>query len=364
VAIFAYTGLPRSGKTYNAVANVIVSALREGRRVCTNVPLYEEKIRETVKTGELVAFPVAEVQQTPEAIRKYVTPGTVFVLDEVWRLWPAGEKANKTPEAFKSLLAEHGHMVDDKGNACSITLIVQDLGNIGMFARRLVEQTFIHTKLTHVGMSQRFRVDIFHGPVTGAVGPQSNRLREIFGTYEEKIYALYKSHTMSEKQGDGANEKHTDRRGNVLLRPAVILGAVAVPLLIASGIYGLAHFSKSKPAAASTVGGATQLVSSQSAPSPISSGPFQGFGHSSQETHGDAPTWRVTGFVQVPSAPEKSVAFLTSNAGKVVTVGYDRCKKISGQPLQCYLEGFFYSETGAKEQVTAAFRAAAARVTD
>ena len=39
MAIDAYTGLPRSGKSYSVVKNVILPSLRQKRHVYTNIPL-------------------------------------------------------------------------------------------------------------------------------------------------------------------------------------------------------------------------------------------------------------------------------------------------------------------------------------
>jgi zona occludens toxin len=346
MSIFAYTGMPRSGKSYNAVANVILPALRDGRRVVTNVPLYEDKIRALVQTGEIVVFPVLEVQQNPDLIRKYVTPGSVFVLDEVWRLWPAGEKGNKTPEAYKSLLAEHGHMVDERGNATSITLVVQDIANIGSFARRLIEQTFIHTKLTHVGLDKRFRIDIFHGPVAGATGPSNNRLREVMGKYEPEVYDLYKSHTMSEAAADGANERHTDRRGNVLMRPMLLVGAIAVPVLIAGGIWGVSHFVHARTAP----GAPPSSVRTSAAPvaAGTSSSMFSNMGHTVRGAVAALRPYRVLGTVINLSDPSKSIAYVVSGGDKVGVVRpLEACHRRLREPMECELEGVWYSETGA-----------------
>jgi zona occludens toxin len=353
MSIYAYTGMPGSGKSYNAVDKVILPALRGGRRVVTNVPLYEDRIREAIPTGQLVVLPVGEVAQDPELIRKFVTPGTVFVLDEVWRLWPAGEKANKTPEAYRSLLAEHRHMVDEQGNAVAVTLIVQDLANIGSFARRLVEQTFIHTKLTHVGASSRFRVDIFHGPVTGAVGPQTNRLREIFGRYDEEVWKFYKSNTMAQRLEDGANEKHIDGRGNVLRRPILVVGALAVPLLIAFGLYGVSHFVHARAVSADSVSAvrAGPNPASGSAAVPVPKPPATGVlagvaARAAQVVKPAPPPYHVVGYVINNDHPGRSVAVLRGNGGEKITRPFDHCRRIVGEPLQCELEGVFYSETG------------------
>lgn len=336
--------MPGSGKSYNAVEQIVIPALKAKRKVVTNVPLHLDKLRALCPDGEVVEFPVAAVAQDPETIRNFVTAGCVFVLDEVWRLWPAGEKANKVPEPFKSLLAEHRHMVDEAGNSVSIVLLVQDLANIGSFARRLVEQTFIHTKLTHVGMSNRFRVDIFHGPVTGTIGPTSNRLREIFGSYKPEVYDCYKSHTMSEAKQDGANEKHIDKRGNILRRPGLIAAAIIAPLMVGFGVYKTLQFFRHPSGLinSSAVGGANS-----SATSPPMQPAFTTPQQSVRPAQTAAPSqWRVAGWILNSAHPELSKAIMAGTNGQRMTVAFQQCISPGDQPIRCQLEGFWYSETG------------------
>jgi zona occludens toxin len=259
VSIVAYVGLPRSGKSYTAVEQVILPALRQGRIVVTNLPLRLDAIRRDIADAKIVEFSVQAVLATPELIIEGCPSGAVVVLDEVWRLWPAGKKVDKIPEAFKSFLAEHGHRVDAAGNATQIVLITQDLAQIAAFARQLVEQTFRTTKLGVVGLQKRFRTDVYQGGVSGPNPPVSQVTRQIFGRYEPRIYQYYVSHTQSESGQGGADERAIDRRGNVLTRPIMI----AAPFVIAGLIwFGVSHLHHSgtlmaeKAAASGRAGGA------------------------------------------------------------------------------------------------------------
>ena len=232
MSIIAYVGLPGSGKSYDVVANQIMPALEAGRRVVTNIPLNRDAIREITLDGEVVFLPYEKVQSNPEVIDEYARAGCLLVLDEVWRIWPSGLKAHQIPQAYKSLLAEHRHRVDGDGRSMQIVLVTQDLAQIAAFARQLVEQTFHHTKLAHMGARSSYRIDVFHGAVTGAVPPKSNRLREIFGKYDPRIFALYQSHTMSDSHKSGADEKGHDDRGNFWRRPVLYVGAAGVIVMV------------------------------------------------------------------------------------------------------------------------------------
>lgn len=236
MSIYAYTGLPGSGKSHDVVKNQILPALKAGRTVVTNVPLHEDALREVAPDGQLLEFPTERVAAAPELIAEYAKPGCVLVLDEVWRLWPAGWKADKVPTPFKSLLAEHRHMVDERGDSMQIVLVTQDLAQISAFARQLVETTFHHTKLTTVGADGSYRIDVYNGAVTGANPPASARVRQLFGKYDPAVFKLYKSHTMSKASKAGANEKGVDGRANVLRSPLLWGGALAVVVAVAWGL--------------------------------------------------------------------------------------------------------------------------------
>lgn len=241
MSVFAVVGLPGSGKTYSVVEHQVFPALRAHRTVVTNVPLKWDLVRAEYPGCDLRQVNIETWVAEPERVAEDCPAGAVIVLDEVWRLWPAGARADKIPEAFRSFLAEHRHRVDASGDSQQIVLVTQDLKQIAAFARQQVEQTFRCVKLTSVGLSKRFRVDIFQGPAEGPNPPVSARLRQMFGRYDKRVFGFYVSHTMSEAGQEGANESAIDRRGNVLMRPLVLLSPLVIVLLVVGGIYGLRH---------------------------------------------------------------------------------------------------------------------------
>lgn len=344
MSIIAYTGLPGSGKSYNAVANVILPALKADRKVVTNIPLVEDRIRKLTPLGEIVEFPVQLVQQEPDRIKEFVAPGVVWVLDEVWRLFPQGQKSDKVPEAYRSLLAEHRHMVDAAGNSVSIVFVVQDLANIGAFARRMVESTFHHTKLSFVGANRRFRVDVYHGQVTGATPGVSNRLRELYGSYEPKITALYQSHTMSQSETAGANEKHVDQRANILRRPIFLLAPPILLLLgwwgwhTLSGLYHKAGGGSPAAVVAAAVGGG---ASPQGLSAPQAVG-----GSAPRPPSPPSSSWRLIGTLQSQLHPERDVGVL-SDGKHVLRVPLGECRIVDVYHWFCPYSGTWWGEGGA-----------------
>jgi zona occludens toxin len=313
--IYAYTGLPGSGKSYSVVANQVLPALKDGRVVVTNVPLYEERIREHVTTGQIRELPLDLIAQDPDRIDEYAPAGCVLVIDELWKLFPAGQKVDRVAPAFKRLLAEHRHMVDSEGRSTQIVFVTQDLAQIGAFARQLVEQTFLHKKLGHLGMSGSYSCTVYRGPQTGQNPPQNAEIRTMHGRYEERVYRLYKSHTMSQSSGEGANEKSVDRRAVIWKRPIFAVILVAAVAFVAFGPRLLKSFfhSGSAAPAASGASGATAARPDSRLVRGSSSGPQP-----------NSVRWRVSGFLD---AGEHSVALLASSDGQTAWVETEACQR-------------------------------------
>ena len=290
MSIYAYTGLPGSGKSYSVVQHQVLPALREGRKVVTNLPLKRDLVLEETRAdaGQLLEFPTDLVAADPERIFEHFPEGSVLILDEVWKLFPSGLKTNQVANAFKTAFAEHRHRVDAGGRSCQIVLVTQDLAQIAMFARQLVEQTFRTVKLTSVGFDKRFRVDVFAGPVAGPNPPVNSAIRQIFGKYDKRIFRLYTSHTQSLAAQEGADEKSVDRRGNVLMRPVMI----AAPFLVLGLLYfAFTHLHKRTEQLASERAGApARAIGAGLAPS--ASAPSGGFIERMAPRH-----WRVSGVI-------------------------------------------------------------------
>ena len=333
MSIIAYVGLPGSGKSYDVVANQIMPALENNRRVVTNIPLNKDAVREITPKGEIVPLPLEKIAAEPHLVDEYATAGALLVLDEVWRLWPAGLKANNIPQPYKSLLAEHRHRVDAEGRAMQIVLVTQDLAQIAAFARQLVEQTFHHTKLAHLGASSSYRIDVFYGAITGAVPPKQNRIREIFGKYKPEIFKLYQSHTMSEKSGSGADEKKLDGRGEMWKRPSIWLSAVATVGCIIWGSTTIADIVSRK-----TGGSATSEASSTPPSAPqekkteavrFSQQVVKPMSQSHTAPARPLPRYRLVGTIENHDNPDASVAMIT-DGDRVAVIDLSHCQTDGG----------------------------------
>lgn len=234
MAIVAYTGLPGAGKSYAAVANQVIPALRAGRTVCTNIPLQAAVVSAMCPAGTLIELTNEAICNT--SLDDLVPHGAVFVADECWQFWPSGGKDFSQP--VKDFFAKHRHRVDSAGRSMQIVLVTQDLASIAPFLRRLVDQTFIHHKHSALGADNRYRVSIYTGGQTGLKPPKSQWVASRHGKYEKEVTSCYRSHTQA--QTDGAvDESKVDGRGVIWRSPVFVAGLAFCGLGFPLAVWGL-----------------------------------------------------------------------------------------------------------------------------
>lgn len=237
MTISAYTGLPGHGKSYGVVENVIAVALENKRRVFTNIPMHDEECEKRFNQ-KVIQFNTQDILDNPDWWEEVFIAGSIIVIDELWRLWPAGLNAKNVRQQDKSFLAEHRHLVGECGNSTEIIFVTQDLSQIASFARSLVETTYRVTKLSNVGANSRYRLDVYFGAVTGTTPPKSKKQGESYGKFHKKTYQLYQSHTKSKIESAG-NEDRVDKRFNILSPKTLVAFISCLILLITIAFLGL-----------------------------------------------------------------------------------------------------------------------------
>lgn len=242
MAIKAYCGRMGSGKTYEVASVVIFQALSSGRRVVSNiagldyqafVDLITASGIEQEKIGHIYAVSHEQVLQpefwltdkdAEQDIKAIIEPGDVLVLDEVWRFWD-GFSAKAMPERVMNFFRMHRHFTHpDTGVSCDVAIITQSVMDISRRVRSVVEETYVMTKLTALGATKRYRVDIFSGSKT-----TGNPIRQLQRSYDPKFFGLYKSHSQAVDGSAGPKEENIDSRGNLLKG---VLFRVVIPLAL------------------------------------------------------------------------------------------------------------------------------------
>jgi zona occludens toxin len=239
MAIMAYTGVMGSGKSYEAVATAALTAFRAGRRVVTNIAGFNyEAIRDylgTMPDGSTLAadrvLVIASKRITEpdfffdpdRPADTVVKPGDLVLIDEVWAFWGTDSKLSSEHQKFFRM---HRHYTESiSGISCDLVIMIQDLMSLHRFIRGVLESTLKCTKLKSLGLSSRYRVEIYEGNKQRKATLVSVFLRK----YDKRIFPLYKSYDA----GTG-KENVVDNRQNLfsnrwflLVMAASLIGLVA-----------------------------------------------------------------------------------------------------------------------------------------
>ena len=250
MAISAYVGIPRSGKSYEVVLSVILENYIKGRRIVTNIEgISDDKVRDYCLTkkgakeedlGSLVKVTDEDCQRDDFFPYKgsygstICKAGDLICIDEVWRIFPT----NEIKENHRSFIAEHGHFTDEiTGVCCDLVVINQSVSGIPRFIKDRIETTFVISRLVALGFKNRYRVNVYVGVKCnkqGLVAQYQNK-------FNDEIFKLYKSF-------DGVNGKQTviDDRQNFFKSGTFRLMMIFIILAFGYSYYSLKDFISPK----------------------------------------------------------------------------------------------------------------------
>lgn len=222
MAVTMMIGPPGAGKSYEATVFQVLPALKEGRKVITNLPLnveaFAEINEEFVDLIELV-FPSKENQKPFSRAQDYQSDwkhpedgiGPLFVVDECHVPLPRGKTLLEVEEWF----AMHRH------EGVDVILMTQSYGKVSKSICELVQTAIVLRKNSNLGFRNAYRRDVRDG-LTRATSLGVTQRR-----YEKKYFKLYQSYTRGGK-GEG---KHSDIKPIWKRWPFLGLGAVVLYLL-------------------------------------------------------------------------------------------------------------------------------------
>lgn len=235
MSIVTYSGLPGSGKSYGVVENVIIPALEAGRHIITNIPLKLGRLSDDFPKGQVTLFNNSDAENDQGFFNMDNHPaGVIWIIDEAWRFWKSGMKSVNIPQCQKEFFTEHRHNVGPDGRTNEIIIVTQDLSQLCVFVRGLVEETYRAVKLTAVGQKNRYRVDVYMGAATGQ--KPGKPMRQLYGKYKPEVFQYYKSHTRNKTDFAAGMEEKADDRANVLKHPLIKFG---IPLSIVIMVFGV-----------------------------------------------------------------------------------------------------------------------------
>ncbi|RZI43724.1 zonula occludens toxin [Herbaspirillum sp. HC18] len=251
--INVYTGLMRSGKTYEVVSEVIVPAVLSGRDVVTNTDgISEERIhaylsekhpaKDSSRFGRIRHVSNEDVFK-PDFLPYYddgkaahtdtiVQPGDLVCIDEGWRFWGTDCKLHKH---HKSFFLEHGHFTHpETGVACDLVLMIQDMGTLHRFVKNVVAFSFRTHKKVSLGMSNTYSVTMWEGYKQTKYSSVGNWVRR----YNKAIFPLYSSF----KGGADGKLVNADARQNILKNKGLWILIALVAFVGVVGVLGVRWF--------------------------------------------------------------------------------------------------------------------------
>ncbi len=203
--IYAIAGRPGGGKTYEAVAYHILPAIKEGRKVITNITLnidwfvkiLGDDVCDLIKIvdGRLTDFgstsrPFSQIEDYSDDWRNEKGQGPLYVVDEAHMSLPS----RGLPAAILEWFSIHRHYGVD------IILLTQNIRKVHRDIKDMIEVTYRCTKNTAMGSSNSYTKKVQDG-CNGEVVNTSIR------SYKSEFFPFYKSHSQSNKHVQEAQAK-------------------------------------------------------------------------------------------------------------------------------------------------------------
>lgn len=218
-----FEGVPGAGKSYYAIAERFLPALRAGRRIYAYIDgIYLDKLSLFSGIGlEELKAQLTVWASTDEVLTSLalVEPNSFVLIDEAQTCFRAMERIDK---ALSRWLETHRHFGVD------ILLMVQDYRQMSMSVNRLVEATIKFRKLSFVGLKNHYQGKVRGNP------DDATEIRKITGTYDPAVYAYYSSYT-------SGSVKEVRLANSVWKSASVLVGVVA--LLFAVSVFAFRPWS-------------------------------------------------------------------------------------------------------------------------
>lgn len=245
MAVHVIAGVMGSGKSYEAVKEKILPAVKSGQRVVTNIhglnhQLIAEHLKLSLADVQARLIVVSDADILVKSSNKdgaplvlndavlpadendnstLIQPGDLVVLDEVWQVFPKGVSLSPRIMTFFRM---HRHWVSAETNLTTdIVLCIQSIRDLHADIRSVVEVRFQCRKMKIIGRPDKYQVWLYEGDSRTASHHYDRK-------YEAHIFPLYKSHAKG-----GAVESFDVRQSGFnrpLFKLVMPLAAVAVVL--------------------------------------------------------------------------------------------------------------------------------------
>lgn len=260
--IFGHEGLPRSGKSLEAMQHV-VDALRHGRHIVTNVHGINKRA-----IADYVGIPVHSVEllitclEAPEGMDEdeqlrwikqafwdHRINDSLWIWDEINQFWPPERQPLSADWA--KFVTEHGHLGID------ILIMGQDLTELHQTWRKRLQRYTRFTKMDMMG-----KEDHYHwATLTNVSRGRFKQTAQGKKPYNKDFFGFYKSHR-DETTNKG---NYKDSRFSVFQTKHKVWAALFAVALVVAGwnIWGFWHPKGADAKPLSTKSAATQPASSE-----------------------------------------------------------------------------------------------------
>lgn len=212
MAINIIVGRPGSGKSYESVVYHVIPAIKQGRKVVTNLPLNVDHFKQVFgdEVQDLIDIRADSFEKHSGVLRPFSKPehftdedwvnekgqGPLFVIDECHFIYPTTGRGKQAHEDLLDCLAyfsTHRHMGHD------IVLMTQSLGKINKDLRDMIEVQYAVSKHTAAGSQKSYTQNVLDG-AAGRPKVVDTKVR----FYKKEFFPFYTSHTLSSSSVDEA----------------------------------------------------------------------------------------------------------------------------------------------------------------
>jgi zona occludens toxin len=240
--IIFHEGLPGSGKSYEAVVNQIIVALKNKRQVFAYIEgLNYEKFSEITGIsieqlkGERIEHVSADsidieykgllhqiIKEQVPSIYDYVANDSLVVIDELQDFFPVGTR--KLTDGITEFVTQHRHRGID------IVVMGQDNRDCHNLWKRRIDQLIHFLKRDAIGFSNHYTWTSYKSAQGKFI-----KLRSGKGKYDQKYFGLYASHSSGVENLD----TYTDDRTNIFKSKAFTFYLPIFLVLLVFSIYFL-----------------------------------------------------------------------------------------------------------------------------
>lgn len=237
-------GPPGGGKSYEAVVYHVLPALRDGRKVITNLPLILEMFARLDPdylalidlkkiSNDGVSRPFGHISDYGDMWRHPETgTGPLYIIDEAHEVLPKSKIGSKPIDpAIGEWFATHRHEFAD------VLIITQHYGRVSSEVIDRLQLVYRVKKMTAFGKPDRYIRKVQDG-LRGDVVDMSER------EYEKHFFGLYVSHTRAISKGVESGASDVTPRYKKFIRWGLIICGVSVGIMSCQAVK---QFGMEKP---------------------------------------------------------------------------------------------------------------------